>query len=91
MAGIAAAFAGVSGGFGANFFIGSVDPILAGLSQSAAGIIGGPVTGSVGGPSGGPVGSLTLTPGSDGSRSARVRRPLRGARLLDSASSPEVD
>lgn len=39
MAGLAAAFAGVSGGFGANFLIGSVDPILAGLSQSAAQII----------------------------------------------------
>ena len=39
VAGIAAAFVGVSGGFGANFFIGSVDPILAGLSESAAQII----------------------------------------------------
>jgi len=39
MAGLAAAFAGVSGGFGANFLIGSVDPILSGLSQSAAQII----------------------------------------------------
>ncbi|MCP4679717.1 MAG: AbgT family transporter [Deltaproteobacteria bacterium] len=39
MAGIAAAFAGVSGGFGANFLIGSVDPVLAGLTQSAAQII----------------------------------------------------
>jgi len=36
MAGIAAAFAGVSGGFGANFLIGSIDPVLAGLSESAA-------------------------------------------------------
>jgi aminobenzoyl-glutamate transport protein len=36
MAGLAAAFAGVSGGFGANLLIGSVDPILAGLSTSAA-------------------------------------------------------
>ncbi len=36
MAGIAAAFAGVSGGFGANFMIGSIDPVLAGLSESAA-------------------------------------------------------
>ncbi len=36
MAGIAAAFCGVSGGFGANFLIGSIDPILAGLSESAA-------------------------------------------------------
>lgn len=39
MAGLAAAFCGVSGGFGANFLIGSVDPILAGLSESAANII----------------------------------------------------
>jgi aminobenzoyl-glutamate transport protein len=39
MAGLAAAFAGVSGGFGANFFIGSIDPILAGISESAAQMI----------------------------------------------------
>ena len=39
MAGLAAAFCGVSGGFGANILIGSVDPILAGLSQSAAQIL----------------------------------------------------
>lgn len=39
LAGLAAAFSGVSGGFGANFLIGSVDPILAGLSQSAAQIL----------------------------------------------------
>jgi aminobenzoyl-glutamate transport protein len=39
MAGLAAAFAGVSGGFGANFLIGSVDPVLAGLTQTAAQII----------------------------------------------------
>ncbi len=39
MAGFAAAFAGVSAGFGSNFLIGSVDPILAGLSTAAAGII----------------------------------------------------
>lgn len=39
MAGLAAAFCGVSGGFGANFLIGSVDPILSGLSESAAQII----------------------------------------------------
>ena len=39
MAGFAAAFAGVSAGFGSNFLIGSVDPILAGLSPSAANII----------------------------------------------------
>lgn len=39
MAGLAAAFCGVSGGFGANFLIGSVDPILAGLSTTAAQMI----------------------------------------------------
>ena len=39
IAGLAAAFCGVSAGFGANFLIGSVDPILAGLSESAANII----------------------------------------------------
>lgn len=39
IAGLAAAFCGVSGGFGANFLIGSVDPVLAGLSQSAAQIL----------------------------------------------------
>lgn len=39
IAGLAAAFAGVSGGFGANFLIGSVDPILAGISTSAAQLI----------------------------------------------------
>ena len=36
MAGFAAAFCGVSAGFESNFIIGSVDPILAGLSTSAA-------------------------------------------------------
>jgi aminobenzoyl-glutamate transport protein len=39
MAGLAAAFCGVSGGFGANFFIGSIDPVLAGISESAAQMI----------------------------------------------------
>ncbi|HCK98659.1 MAG TPA: aminobenzoyl-glutamate transporter [Candidatus Marinimicrobia bacterium] len=39
LAGLAAAFCGVSAGFGANFLIGTVDPILAGLSESAANII----------------------------------------------------
>ncbi len=39
IAGIAAAFAGVSGGFSANLFIGTIDPLLAGLSTEAAGII----------------------------------------------------
>jgi aminobenzoyl-glutamate transport protein len=36
IAGIAAAFAGVSGGYSANIFIGPVDVILSGLSQDAA-------------------------------------------------------
>jgi len=39
IAGMAAAFAGVSGGFSANLFIGTIDPLLAGLSQEAAQII----------------------------------------------------
>ena len=34
--GMAAAFAGVSGGFSANLFLGTIDPILAGLSTEAA-------------------------------------------------------
>ena len=38
-AGMAAAFAGVSGGFSANIFIGSIDPLLAGLSTEAANIL----------------------------------------------------
>ena len=44
MAGLAAAFAGVSGGFGANFVITSVDPVLAGMSESAAQILDPAVT-----------------------------------------------
>jgi aminobenzoyl-glutamate transport protein len=39
LAGIAAGFAGVSGGFSANFVPSSLDPLLAGLTQAAAGII----------------------------------------------------
>jgi len=39
LAGIAAAFAGVSGGFGANFIPSSIDPLLQGFTQSAAQII----------------------------------------------------
>jgi len=39
IAGLAAAFAGVSGGYSANLFLGTVDPLLAGLSQEAARII----------------------------------------------------
>lgn len=37
--GMAAAFAGVSGGFSANLILGTVDPLLAGLSQEAANIM----------------------------------------------------
>ncbi len=37
--GMAAAFAGVSGGFSANLVLGTVDPLLAGLSTEAAQII----------------------------------------------------
>jgi aminobenzoyl-glutamate transport protein len=44
MAGLAAAFSGVSGGFGANFVITAVDPVLAGLSESAAQILDPAVT-----------------------------------------------
>lgn len=36
MAGFAAAFAGVSGGYSANLLIGSLDPLLAGITQAAA-------------------------------------------------------
>ncbi|MFC2107143.1 AbgT family transporter [Bacteroidota bacterium] len=39
IAGMAAAFAGVSGGFSANLVLGTVDPLLAGLSTEAAQII----------------------------------------------------
>ena len=39
LAGIAAAFAGVSGGFSASFVPASLDPLLAGLTQQAAQII----------------------------------------------------
>jgi aminobenzoyl-glutamate transport protein len=39
LAGIAAAFAGVSGGFSANFVPSSLDPLLSGLTQSAAQIL----------------------------------------------------
>lgn len=37
--GMAAAFAGVSGGFSANLIIGTIDPLLAGLSEEAAHIL----------------------------------------------------
>lgn len=39
IAGMAAAFAGVSGGFSANIFIGTIDPLLAGLSTEATHIL----------------------------------------------------
>ncbi len=39
LAGLAAAFAGVSGGYSANLLIGTVDPLLAGFTQSAANLI----------------------------------------------------
>jgi len=39
IAGLAAAFAGVSGGYSANLFVGTLDPLLAGLSQEAARIV----------------------------------------------------
>lgn len=39
IAGLAAAFAGVSGGYSANLLLGTVDPLLAGLSTEAAKII----------------------------------------------------
>jgi len=37
--GMAATFAGVSGGYSANLLLGTIDPLLAGLSQEAANII----------------------------------------------------
>ncbi len=39
IAGLAAAFAGVSGGYSANLLLGTVDPLLSGLSEEAARII----------------------------------------------------
>ncbi|MFW6290018.1 MAG: AbgT family transporter [Mariniphaga sp.] len=39
IAGMAAAFAGVSGGFSANLVLGTIDPLLAGLSEEAARIL----------------------------------------------------
>ncbi len=39
IAGMAAAFAGVSGGYSANLVLGTIDPLLAGLSQEAARIV----------------------------------------------------
>lgn len=39
IAGLAAAFAGVSGGFSANLLIGTIDPMLAGISTEASHIV----------------------------------------------------
>ncbi len=39
LAGLAAAFAGVSGGYSANLFIGTVDPLLSGITEPAARMI----------------------------------------------------
>ena len=39
IAGLAAAFAGVSGGYSANLLIGTVDPLLAGITTEAAALI----------------------------------------------------
>ncbi len=39
VAGLAAAFAGVSGGYSANLLLGTIDPLLAGISEEAARII----------------------------------------------------
>ncbi|MDP2174521.1 MAG: AbgT family transporter [Bacteroidota bacterium] len=39
IAGLAAAFAGVSGGYSANLLLGTIDPLLAGLSQESAQIL----------------------------------------------------
>lgn len=44
LAGIAAAFAGVSGGFSANFIPSSLDPMLSGISQAGAAILDPAVT-----------------------------------------------
>lgn len=39
IAGLAAAFAGVSGGYSANLLLGTIDPLLAGISEEAAKIV----------------------------------------------------
>jgi len=39
IAGLAAAFAGVSGGYSANLLLGTIDPLLSGLTQEAARIV----------------------------------------------------
>lgn len=44
LAGLAAAFAGVSGGYSANLLIGTIDPLLAGITEEAARLIDGQYT-----------------------------------------------
>ncbi len=39
VAGLAAAFAGVSGGYSANLLLGTIDPLLAGITQEAARLV----------------------------------------------------
>jgi aminobenzoyl-glutamate transport protein len=39
IAGMAAAFAGVSGGYSANLLLGTVDPLLSGITQESARIV----------------------------------------------------
>ncbi len=39
LAGLAAAFAGVSGGYSANLLLGTIDPLLSGISEEAAHIV----------------------------------------------------
>lgn len=39
LAGMAAAFAGVSGGYSANLLLGTIDPLLAGITQEAARLV----------------------------------------------------
>ncbi len=41
LAGMAAAFAGVSGGYSANLILGTIDPLLAGITQEAARLVDG--------------------------------------------------
>jgi aminobenzoyl-glutamate transport protein len=41
VAGLAAAFAGVSGGYSANLLLGTIDPLLAGITQEAAHLVDG--------------------------------------------------
>lgn len=39
LVGLAAAFAGVSGGYSANLLLGTVDPLLSGISEEAAKLV----------------------------------------------------